>query len=259
MTGTTEYAFLPPDYDFIGSHVMLFVDNTVDNTGLMGSSLRSLTILAGRSFMKHAYMSGAGTSSEPFYVASMNVVTAGSRTGTGLRTITQDVLRSAAFFARYRVSSNSTYYAPNSIKIVNGFIEFVGIPAFAGEAYLYPYSVSIDNDSTSDNANTHLLKFDTSGNLTPVKSSGAMVQDDLHKKLLALYTSGGESALPDGVTAVESAYVEYYNGSSTVTAQMTVFKLPLCRWYPTNISVQAFSSSWLSMTYTAPNTGNLEY
>ena len=64
------------------------------------------------------------------------------------------------------------------------------------------------------------------------------MQDELYNKLKNLYDAKGNDGLPTGVTALGLRHFQYYNPTtkSVNKEYMQLFRVPLCRWYPTSLS-----------------------
>lgn len=254
--GTEQHLFLPCDYDFIGSHVMILADNISDSEGKINTQTLYARIYAGRNYMKHAYLTqGQGTSAAPYKISQeMLAVNDSADAGTGdmLRDTYQRVFSGAQFFGRWTSTAGtgteddniSGSYAPDRITIVSGYIEFVGVPAPTATAILFPYKVELQTDNTgaqTDDSNSHLLKVSYVSKTVhfPVAmSGGSPVQDELYNKLKNLYDAKGNDGLPAGVTALGLKYFQYYNPTtkSVKNEYMQLFRVPLCRWYPTSLS-----------------------
>lgn len=254
--GTEQHLFLPCDYDFIGSHVMILADNISDSTGKINTETLYARIYAGRNYMKHAYLTqGQGTSAAPYKISQeMLAVDDSAYAGTGgmLRDTYQQVFSGAQFFGRWTPTAGtgtegddiSGSYAPDRINIVSGYIEFVGVPAPTATAILFPYKVELQTGNTgaqTDDSNSHLLKVSYVSKTVhfPVAmSGGSPVQDELYNKLKNLYDEKGNDGLPTGVTALGLRYFQYYNPTtkSVEKEYMQLFRVPLCRWYPTSLS-----------------------
>lgn len=272
-TGKEQHIFLPSDYDFIGSHVMIFADNVVDNTGRVEKKdglFRKAIIRAGRNYMRHAYITFGTGGGSGAYRIGQNVYTVDSIEGAGqnLRNIFQNALKSASYFGRWllETSSDGSFQAPNEIQISNGYIEFVGIPAPSANVKLYPFAVALQTDDTetqTDDNNSHLLKYETvtsGSSLRPYfevefeEDGVTPVLDPLQKKLEDLYSAGGEDALPSGVTSTGFGSVVYFNKTHEIaTITRRIFTTPLCRWYPVNICVPDETDiNYLKVAYTNP-------
>ena len=252
--GTEQHLFLPCDYDFIGSHVMILADNISDSAGKINTETLYTRIYAGRNYMKHAYLTqGQGTSAAPYKISQeMLAVDDSAYAGTGnmLRNTYQQVFTGAQFFGRWRATADtqgddiSGSYAPDRITIVSGYIEFVGVPAPTATAILFPYKVDLQTDNTgaqTDDSNSHLLKVSYVSKTVhfPVAMyGGSPVQDELYNKLKNLYDAKGNDGLPTGVTALGLKYFQYYNPTikSVKKEYKPLFRVPLCRWYPTSLS-----------------------
>ena len=252
--GTEQHLFLPCDYDFIGSHVMILADNISDSAGKINTQTLYARIYAGRNYMKHAYLTqGQGTSAAPYKISQeMLAVDDSAYAGTGhmLRDTYQQVFSGAQFFGRWRATADtqgddiSGSYAPDRITIVSGYIEFVGVPAPTATAILFPYKVDLQTDNTgaqTDDSNSHLLKVSYVSKTVhfPVAMyGGSPVQDELYNKLKNLYDAKGNDGLPTGVTALGLKYFQYYNPTikSVKKEYKPLFRVPLCRWYPTSLS-----------------------
>ena len=254
--GTEQHLFLPCDYDFIGSHVMILADNISDSTGQINAQTLYTHIYAGRNYMKHAYLTqGQGTSAAPYKISQeMLAVDDSAYAGTGdmLRDTYQQVFSGAQFFGRWMSTAGtgtegdniSGSYAPDRISIVSGYIEFVGVPAPTAKAILFPYKVELQTDNSgaqTDDSNSHLLKVSYVSKTVhfPVAMyGGSPVQDELYNKLKGLYDEKGEDGLPAGVTALGLKYFQYYDPTikSLEKKDMQLFSVPLCRWYPTSLS-----------------------
>lgn len=252
--GTEQHLFLPCDYDFIGSHVMILADNISDSAGKINTETLYARIYAGRNYMKHAYLTqGQGTSAAPYKISQeMLAVDDSAYAGTGhmLRDTYQQVFSGAQFFGRWRATADtqgdniSGSYAPDRITIVSGYIEFVGVPAPTATAILFPYKVELQTDNTgaqTDDSNSHLLKVSYVSKTVhfPVAMyGGSPVQDELYNKLKGLYDEKGNDGLPAGVTALGLRCFQYYNPTtkSVEDEYMQLFRVPLCRWYPTSLS-----------------------
>lgn len=256
--GTEQHLFLPCDYDFIGSHVMILADNISDSAGKINTETLYTRIYAGRNYMKHAYLTqGQGTSAAPYKISQeMLAVNDSAYAGTGhmLRDTHQQVFSGAQFFGRWTPTAGtgtegddiSGRYAPDRINIVSGYIEFVGVPAPTATAILFPYKVELQTDNAgaqTDDSNSHLLKVSYVSKTVhfPVAmSGGSVVQDELYNKLKNLYDAKGNDGLPTGVTALGLRHFEYYNPTtkSVNKEYMQLFRVPLCRWYPTSLSAR---------------------
>ena len=254
--GTEQHLFLPCDYDFIGSHVMILADNISDSAGKINTETLYARIYAGRNYMKHAYLTqGQGTSAAPYKISQeMLAMNDSAYAGTGdmLRDTYQQVFSGAQFFGRWRSTAGtgtegddiSGSYAPDRITIVSGYIEFVGVPAPTATAILFPYKVELQTDNSgaqTDDSNSHLLKVSYVSKTVhfPVAmSGGSPVQDELYNKLKGLYDEKGNDGLPAGVTALGIRLFQYYNPTtkSVNKEYMQLFRVPLCRWYPTSLS-----------------------
>ena len=254
--GTEQHLFLPCDYDFIGSHVMILADNISDSAGKINAETLCTHIYAGRNYMKHAYLKqGQGTSAAPYKISQeMLAVNDSAYAGTGdmLRDTYQRVFSGAQFFGRWRSTAGtgteddniSGNYAPDRISIVSGYIEFVGVPAPTANAILFPYKVELQTDNSgaqTDDSNSHLLKVSYVSKTVhfPVAMyGGSPAQDELYNKLKGLYDEKGQDGLPAGVTALGLKYFQYYNPTikSVKKEYMQLFRVPLCRWYPTSLS-----------------------
>lgn len=254
--GTEQHLFLPCDYDFIGSHVMILADNISDSAGKINTQTLYARIYAGRNYMKHAYLTqGQGTSAAPYKISQeMLAVDDSAYAGTGhmLRDTYQQVFSGAQFFGRWKPTAGtgtegdniSGSYAPDRINIVSGYIEFVGVPAPTATAILFPYKVELQTDNSgaqTDDSNSHLLKVSYVSKTVhfPVAMyGGSPVQDELYNKLKGLYDEKGNAGLPAGVTALGLKYFQYYNPTikSVKKEYMQLFSVPLCRWYPTSLS-----------------------
>ena len=254
--GTEQHLFLPCDYDFIGSHVMILADNISDSAGKINTQTLYTRIYAGRNYMKHAYLTqGQGTSAAPYKISQeMLAVDDSAYAGTGhmLRDTYQRVFSGAQFFGRWRSTAGtgtegddiSGSYAPDRITIVSGYIEFVGVPAPTATAILFPYKVELQTDNSgaqTDDSNSHLLKVSYVSKTVhfPVAmSGGSPVQDELYNKLKGLYDEKGNDGLPTGVTALGLRFFQYYNPTTKSVGKeyMQLFRVPLCRWYPTSLS-----------------------
>lgn len=254
--GTEQHLFLPCDYDFIGSHVMILADNISDSAGKINTETLYTRIYAGRNYMKHAYLTqGQGTSAAPYKISQeMSAVDDSAHAGTGnmLRDTYQQVFSGAQFFGRWRSTAGtgtegddiSGSYAPDRITIVSGYIEFVGVPAPTANAILFPYKVELQTDNTgaqTDDSNSHLMKVSYVSKTVhfPVAMyGGSPVQDELYNKLKGLYDEKGNDGLPAGVTALGLRYFQYYNPTikSVKKEYKQLFRVPLCRWYPTSLS-----------------------
>ena len=254
--GTEQHLFLPCDYDFIGSHVMILADNISDATGKINTETLYARIYAGRNYMKHAYLTqGQGTSAAPYKISQeMLAVEDSAYAGTGnmLRDTYQQVFSGAQFFGRWTATAGtgtegddiSGSYAPDRITIVSGYIEFVGVPAPTATAILFPYKVELQTDNSgaqTNDSNSHLLKVSYVSKTVhfPVAmSGGSPVQDELYNKLKNLYDAKGNDGLPTGVTALGLRHFQYYNPTtkSVEKEYMQLFRVPLCRWYPTSLS-----------------------
>ena len=254
--GTEQHLFLPCDYDFIGSHVMILADNISDSAGKINAQTLYTRIYSGRNYMKHAYLTqGQGTSAAPYKISQeMLVVNDSAYAGTGdmLRDTYQQVFSGAQFFGRWKPTAGtgtegddiSGSYAPDRISIVCGYIEFVGVPAPTANAILFPYKVDLQTDNSgaqTDDSNSHLLKVSYVSKTVhfPVAMyGGSVVQDELYNKLKNLYDAKGNAGLPAGVTALGLKYFQYYNPTikSVKKEYMQLFSVPLCRWYPTSLS-----------------------
>ena len=252
--GTEQHLFLPCDYDFIGSHVMILADNISDSAGKINTQTLYTRIYAGRNYMKHAYLTqGQGTSAAPYKISQeMLAVDDSAYAGTGdmLRDTYQKVFTGAQFFGRWRATADtqgddiSGSYAPDRINIVSGYIEFVGVPAPTANAILFPYKVELQTDNSgaqTDDSNSHLLKVSYVSKTVhfPVAMyGGSVVQDELYNKLKNLYDAKGNDGLPAGVTALGLKFFQYYNPTkkSVEKEYKPLFSLPLCRWYPTSLS-----------------------
>ena len=251
---TEQHLFLPCDYDFIGSHVMILADNISDSAGKINTQTLYTRIYAGRNYMKHAYLTqGQGTSAAPYKISQeMLAVDDSAYAGTGdmLRDTYQKVFTGAQFFGRWRATADtqgddiSGSYAPDRINIVSGYIEFVGVPAPTANAILFPYKVELQTDNSgaqTDDSNSHLLKVSYVSKTVhfPVAMyGGSPVQDELYNKLKGLYDEKGQDGLPTGVTALGLKFFQYYNPTikSVKKEYMQLFSVPLCRWYPTSLS-----------------------
>ena len=256
--GTEQHLFLPCDYDFIGSHVMILADNISDSAGKINTKTLYTRIYAGRNYMKHAYLTqGQGTSAAPYKISQeMLAVDDSAYAGTGdmLRGTYQQVFSGAQFFGRWTPTAGtgtegddiSGSYAPDQITIVSGYIEFVGVPAPTATAILFPYKVELQTDNSgaqTDDSNSHLLKVSYVSKTVhfPVAMyGGSPVQDELYNKLKNLYDEKGNDGLPTGVTALGLRYFQYYNPTtkSVNKKYMQLFRVPLCRWYPTSLSAR---------------------
>ena len=254
--GTEQHLFLPCDYDFIGSHVMILADDISDSAGKINTQTLYARIYAGRNYMKHAYLTqGQGTSAAPYKISQeMLAVDDSAYAGTGdmLRDTYQQVFNGAQFFGRWKPTAGtgtegdniSGSYAPDRISIVCGYIEFVGVPAPTANAILFPYKVDLQTDNTgaqTDDSNSHLMKVSYVSKTVhfPVAMSGnSVVQDELYNKLKDLYDEKGQDGLPAGVTALGLKYFQYYNPTkkSVEKEYKPLFSVPLCRWYPTSLS-----------------------
>jgi hypothetical protein len=254
--GTEQHLFLPCDYDFIGSHVMILADDISDSAGKINTQTLYARIYAGRNYMKHAYLTqGQGTSAAPYKISQeMLAVDDSAYAGTGdmLRDTYQQVFSGAQFFGRWKPTAGtgtegdniSGSYAPDRISIVCGYIEFVGVPAPTANAILFPYKVDLQTDNTgaqTDDSNSHLMKVSYVSKTVhfPVAMSGnSVVQDELYNKLKDLYDEKGQDGLPAGVTALGLKYFQYYNPTkkSVEKEYKPLFSVPLCRWYPTSLS-----------------------
>ena len=254
--GTEQHLFLPCDYDFIGSHVMILADNISDSAGKINAQTLYTRIYSGRNYMKHAYLTqGQGTSAAPYKISQeMLVVNDSAYAGTGdmLRDTYQQVFSGAQFFGRWTPTAGtgtegddiSGSYAPDRISIVSGYIEFVGVPAPTANAILFPYKVELQTDNSgaqTDDSNSHLLKVSYVSKTVhfPVAMyGGSVVQDELYNKLKNLYDEKGQDGLPTGVTALGLKYFQYYNPTkkSVEKEYKPLFSVPLCRWYPTSLS-----------------------
>lgn len=254
--GTEQHLFLPCDYDFIGSHVMILADNISDSAGKINAQTLYTRIYAGRNYMKHAYLTqGQGTSAAPYKISQeMLSVDDSADAGTGdmLRNTYQQVFSGAQFFGRWGSTAGtgtegdniSGSYAPDRISIVCGYIEFVGVPAPTANAILFPYKVELQTDNSgaqTDDSNSHLLKVSYVSKTVhfPVAMyGGSPVQDELYNKLKGLYDEKGQDGLPAGVTALGLKFFQYYNPTikSVKKEYMQLFSVPLCRWYPTSLS-----------------------
>lgn len=257
--GTEQHLFLPCDYDFIGSHVMILADNISDSAGKINAQTLYIRIYAGRNYMKHAYLTqGQGTSAAPYKISQeMLAVDDSAYAGTGdmLRKTYQQVFSGAQFFGRWKPTAGtgtegdniSGSYAPDRISIVCGYIEFVGVPAPTANAILFPYKVELQTDNSgaqTDDSNSHLLKVSYVSKTVhfPVAMyGGSPVQDELYNKLKGLYDEKGQDGLPAGVTALGLKWFQYYNPTikSVKKEYMQLFSVPLCRWYPTSLSALA--------------------
>ena len=274
-TGTEQHIFLPCDYDFIGSHVMVFADNVVDNTGRVETAaglFKKVIIRAGRNYMRHAYITfGSGGAGSTAYRTGQNVYTVDSTegAGAGIRDIFQPVFKSASFFGRWLLPAGTggAYQSPNEIQVSNGYIEFVGIPAPSTSARLYPFAVALQADAggtQTDDTNSHLLGYETSkrnSSLYPYftvemeEDGETPVTDPLQAKLDALYLDGGADALPAGVDFLGVKSVVYHDKSHVIhTRTVRVFQTPLCRWYPVNVCVpDETDENFLKVSYTNPD------
>lgn len=257
--GTEQHLFLPCDYDFIGSHVMILADNISDSAGKIDAQTLYTRIYAGRNYMKHAYLTqGQGTSAAPYKISQeMLAVDDSAYAGTGdmLRNTYQQVFSGAQFFGRWKPTAGtgtegdniSGSYAPDRISIVCGYIEFVGVPAPTANAILFPYKVELQTDNSgaqTDDSNSHLLKVSYVSKTVhfPVAMyGGSPVQDELYNKLKGLYDEKGQDGLPAGVTALGIKFFQYYDPTikSVEKKDMQLFSVPLCRWYPTSLSALA--------------------
>jgi hypothetical protein len=256
--GTKQHLFLPCDYDFIGSHVMILADNISDSTGKINTQTLYASIYAGRNYMKHAYLTqGQGTSAAPYKISQeMLAMDDSAYAGTGhmLRDTYQQVFSGAQFFGRWTPTAGtgtegddiSGSYAPDRITIVSGYIEFVGVPAPTANAILFPYKVELQTDNSgaqTDDSNSHLLKVSyvsKTVHFPVVMSGGSVVQDELYNKLKNLYDEKGYDGLPTGVTELGLSHFQYYNPTtkSVKKEYMQLFRVPLCQWYPTSLSAQ---------------------
>ena len=274
-TGTEQHIFLPCDYDFIGSHVMVFADNVVDNTGRVETAaglFKKVIIRAGRNYMRHAYITfGSGGAGSTAYRTGQNVYTVDSTegAGAGIRDIFQPVFKSASFFGRWLLPAGTggAYQSPNEIQVSNGYIEFVGISAPSTSARLYPFAVALQADAggtQTDDTNSHLLGYETSkrnSSLYPYftvemeEDGETPVTDPLQAKLDALYLDGGADALPAGVDFLGVKSVVYHDKSHVIHTRMVrVFQTPLCRWYPVNVCVpDETDENFLKVSYTNPD------
>lgn len=274
-TGTEQHIFLPCDYDFIGSHVMVFADNVVDNTGRVETAaglFKKVIIRAGRNYMRHAYITfGSGGAGSTAYRTGQNVYTVDSTegAGAGIRDIFQPVFKSASFFGRWLLPAGTggAYQSPNEIQVSNGYIEFVGIPAPSTSARLYPFAVALQADAggtQTDDTNSHLLGYETikrNSSLYPYftvemeEDGETPVTDPLQAKLDALYLDGGADALPAGVDFLGVKSVVYHDKSHVIhTRTVRVFQTPLCRWYPVNVCVpDETDENFLKVSYTNPD------
>jgi hypothetical protein len=134
--------YLPNDFEYIGTHIRIISSPNFYDTGETYSSPPYVYIRTGRNYMKHTYMEGSGTSSDPLLIPSDQVESLDTYDNKALSQ--QEILNAVGWYMGKIYSAGSP---ATKIKLKNGYVELLGIPSSVKKP-IFPFSCTL-NDGES--------------------------------------------------------------------------------------------------------------
>lgn len=201
--------YLPNDYEYIGSKIMIISSPAFADTGEFkdDSILKYVEVRTGRNYMNHTYMLGEGTSADPYYVSN-DTLQNDNTNHNNVLPVQSSYFSSTNWFIGEKSTTN---LAPNVIKLKNGYVELLGVPDIVSRP-IFPYTCQLDEYTkghSKDSDNNYIYTATDAG------------KDSVYNL---------SSAIMSAYNVTEDTGV-YYNDLKTGTkTSASIRKAPLCHW-----------------------------